>query len=84
MEEGTKTKKTIFVGGIKEDVDEAVVLETFAPFGMSRTLSFRWRCADVDASSGDVIEVQLPTALVHTRPGHEPTGAPTRLSNRVC
>ncbi|KAA1471137.1 RNA-binding domain-containing protein [Dentipellis sp. KUC8613] len=33
MEEGTKTKKTIFVGGIGEDVDEAVLLENFSTFG---------------------------------------------------
>ncbi|KAM5531209.1 hypothetical protein V8D89_015127 [Ganoderma adspersum] len=33
MEEGTKTKKTIFVGGIGDDVDEAVILENFATFG---------------------------------------------------
>lgn len=33
MEEGTKTKKTVFVGGIGDDVDEAVILENFAIFG---------------------------------------------------
>ncbi|OBZ75152.1 Peptidyl-prolyl cis-trans isomerase E [Grifola frondosa] len=33
MEEGTRTKKTIFVGGIGDDVDEAVILENFATFG---------------------------------------------------
>ena len=33
MEEGTKTKKTIFIGGIGDDVDEAVILENFATFG---------------------------------------------------
>ncbi|PCH38060.1 RNA-binding domain-containing protein [Wolfiporia cocos MD-104 SS10] len=33
MEEGTKTKKTIFVGGIGDDVDEGVLLETFSTFG---------------------------------------------------
>ncbi|RDX56671.1 RNA-binding domain-containing protein [Lentinus brumalis] len=33
MEEGTKSKKTIFVGGIGDDVDEAVLLEHFATFG---------------------------------------------------
>ena len=33
MEEGTKTKKTLFVGNLANDVDEAVLLETFAPFG---------------------------------------------------
>ena len=33
MEEGTKSKKTIFVGGIGDDVDEAVILDNFAAFG---------------------------------------------------
>ena len=33
MEEGTKTKKTVFVGGIGDDVDEAVLVETFSAFG---------------------------------------------------
>jgi len=33
MEEGGKTKKTIFVGGIGEDVDEGVLLEAFSIFG---------------------------------------------------
>jgi peptidyl-prolyl isomerase E (cyclophilin E) len=33
MEEGTKSKKTIFVGGIGDDVDEAVLYEKFATFG---------------------------------------------------
>jgi len=33
MEEGTRTKKTVFVGGIGEDVDEGVLFETFSTFG---------------------------------------------------
>jgi len=33
MEDGGKTKKTIFVGGIGEDVDEKVILESFSTFG---------------------------------------------------
>ena len=33
MEEGTKAKKTIFVGGLTEQVDEATILETFQTFG---------------------------------------------------
>ncbi|PIL24076.1 hypothetical protein GSI_13827 [Ganoderma sinense ZZ0214-1] len=33
MEEGTKTRKTLFVGGIADDVDETVILENFATFG---------------------------------------------------
>jgi RNA recognition motif-containing protein len=34
MEEGTKNKKTIFVGGISEEVDEAKLYEKFSTFGM--------------------------------------------------
>ncbi|GBE81955.1 hypothetical protein BKA93DRAFT_801584 [Sparassis latifolia] len=33
MEEGTRTKKTVFVGGIGDEVDESVLLENFATFG---------------------------------------------------
>lgn len=33
MEEGTKGKKTIFIGGIGDDVDETVIYEHFAAFG---------------------------------------------------
>jgi RNA recognition motif-containing protein len=35
MEEGAKNKKTIFIGGIGEDVDEEVILEAFSIFGGS-------------------------------------------------
>ncbi|PPQ76420.1 hypothetical protein CVT26_013077 [Gymnopilus dilepis] len=33
MEEGTKTKKTVFVGGISDDTDEAIIYESFSTFG---------------------------------------------------
>jgi len=33
MEQGTKGKKTIFVGGIGDDVDESVLYESFSAFG---------------------------------------------------
>ncbi|KAI0322230.1 RNA-binding domain-containing protein [Amylostereum chailletii] len=33
MEEGAKTKKTVFVGGIGDDVDETILLESFSTFG---------------------------------------------------
>ncbi|KAI0093867.1 RNA-binding domain-containing protein [Irpex rosettiformis] len=33
MEEGTKTKKTVFVGNIADNVDESVLLDTFSAFG---------------------------------------------------
>lgn len=34
MEEGTKSKKTVFVGGIGDDVDESAIYESFSTFGM--------------------------------------------------
>ncbi|PFH54328.1 hypothetical protein AMATHDRAFT_72831 [Amanita thiersii Skay4041] len=33
MDEGTKQKKTIFVGGIGDDVDESVLYDQFSTFG---------------------------------------------------
>jgi peptidyl-prolyl isomerase E (cyclophilin E) len=33
MEEGTKNKKTVFVGGIPEEVDEAILYNQFSHFG---------------------------------------------------
>ncbi|KAH0830591.1 RNA-binding domain-containing protein [Lanmaoa asiatica] len=33
MEEGTKGKKTVFVGGIGDDVDESILYECFSTFG---------------------------------------------------
>lgn len=33
MEEGTKSKRTVFVGGIGDDVDESVIYENFSTFG---------------------------------------------------
>jgi len=33
MEEGTRTKKTVFIGGISDDVDESTIYENFSTFG---------------------------------------------------
>jgi len=33
MEEGTKSKKTVFVGGISDDTDESALYESFSTFG---------------------------------------------------
>jgi len=33
MEEGTKSKKTVFVGGISEETDETTLYESFSTFG---------------------------------------------------
>ena len=35
MEEGTKAKKTVFVGGIGDGIDEAALYEAFSTFGAS-------------------------------------------------
>ena len=40
MEEGTKSKKTVFVGGISEDTDETTLYESFSTFGEFVFLSF--------------------------------------------
>ena len=61
MEEGTKTKKTIFVGNIADDVDETVLLETFSTFGASDG-SLSPVYPTKFPLSGDVIEVQIPPA----------------------
>ncbi|KAF9454516.1 RNA-binding domain-containing protein [Macrolepiota fuliginosa MF-IS2] len=53
MEEGTKSKKTVFVGGLGEDIDEAIIYETFSTFG-------------------DILEVQLPSAVVDPNRQNEP------------
>ncbi|KAL5489906.1 hypothetical protein ACEPAI_4738 [Sanghuangporus weigelae] len=33
MDEGIKAKKTVFVGGIGDDIDEAIIYEAFSTFG---------------------------------------------------
>jgi len=33
MEEGTKNKKTVFIGNISDDTDEATLYESFSTFG---------------------------------------------------
>jgi RNA recognition motif-containing protein len=40
MEEGSKSKKTVFVGGIGEDTDETSLYESFSTFGVFVILSF--------------------------------------------
>jgi hypothetical protein len=39
MEEGTKSKKTVFVGGIADDADESAIYEAFSTFGRYATLA---------------------------------------------
>jgi len=40
MEEGTRTKKTVFVGGISDGVDESNIYENFSTFGPIRMFHF--------------------------------------------
>ncbi|KAL9715175.1 hypothetical protein Ac2012v2_001836 [Leucoagaricus gongylophorus] len=53
MEEGAKSKKTVFVGGLSEDMDEGIIYENFASFG-------------------DILDVQLPSAVVDPNRQNEP------------
>jgi len=39
MEEGAKSKKTVFVGGISEDTDETTLYEGFSTFGVFNSIS---------------------------------------------
>jgi peptidyl-prolyl isomerase E (cyclophilin E) len=77
MEEGSKSKKTVFIGGISEDTDETILYESFSTFGvfiihLSTTAFFV--LVLIQARIGDIIEVQLPPpALTHHQQTH-PTG----------
>ncbi|KAH9952225.1 RNA-binding domain-containing protein [Amylocystis lapponica] len=68
MEEGTKTKKTVFVGGIGDDVNEGVLFDNFSTFGSS-ILILRLSSSDELVSAGDIIDVQVPLAA--TNPSQE-------------
>ena len=76
MEEGTKSKKTVFVGGIGDDVDENVIYQNFATFGMCHvphlSNASHSRPRPRGRTAGEVIEVQVPPAP--TNPSN-PNGA---------
>ena len=42
MEEGTKSKRTVYIGGLSEDTDEALIYETFSTFGMLVLFGALW------------------------------------------
>lgn len=65
MEEtGTVRKNTIFVGGIEENVDEMALFELFSTFGMFWLYFLLYFVLSL-GFSGDVIEVQLPSAATN-------------------
>lgn len=67
MEEGSKAKKTVFVGGVGEEVNEEIILEAFSVFGVFELTQMLQMVflSGVDVFAliplGDVIDVQLPT-----------------------
>jgi len=61
MEEGTKNKKTIFVGGISDDTDETTLYECICFFSPSNF-------------AGDIIEVQLPPPASQYHQNPNPNG----------
>ena len=60
MEEGTKTKKTVFIGGIGDDVDEGTIFEAFQTFGIAPCAPSRYFTTYLN--TGDILEVQIPSA----------------------
>lgn len=61
MEEGTKAKKTVFVGGIGDDVDEEAIYEAFMTFGEHRVWSWWFQANAMHfVHAGDILEVQIP------------------------
>jgi len=75
MEEGTKTKKTIFVGGISDDTDETTLYEGFSTFGahIPYLLSLLAMKPLLNTEflnlTGDILEVQIPPpASQHQNP----------------
>lgn len=79
MEEGTRTKKTLFVGNIASDVDEAVLLETFQPFGTCLASLRRYFPL---TPPGDIIEVQIPPASTNPNQQTGRCPAPFFLAER--
>ena len=69
MEEGARTKKTIFVGGVADDVDEATIYECFSTFGTLFDLLYM-NLIVTDRVIGDIVEVQLPPQ--NTNPNQPP------------
>ncbi|KAL1721177.1 hypothetical protein EV715DRAFT_288716 [Schizophyllum commune] len=74
MEEGTKNKKTIFVGGLVDEVNEATLFETFSTFGVnhfpmshapSNCTPWPGKYRILTSAIGDVVEVQLPPATTN-------------------
>ena len=84
MEEGTKSKKTVFVGGISEDTDETTLYEGFSTFGVFIFSLFRpffYFNKQVLIQKflfllepGDIIEVQLPPPVLTHHQQTNPTG----------
>lgn len=65
MEEGSKSKKSIFVGGIGDDVDESVIYENFTTFGEHIQILEPHMLMQIHRCTGDILEVQLPPATMN-------------------
>ena len=77
MEEGTKHKKTIFIGGISDDTDETTLYEAFSTFGMSISPKISSQCPfhmNYLFLTGDIIDVQLPPPATQHHQNPNPNG----------
>jgi peptidyl-prolyl isomerase E (cyclophilin E) len=81
MEEGTKSKKTVFVGGISDDTDETTLYENFSTFGAS-SIKLIYLASDMCSPQlilpfyeiGDILEVQLPPPATQYHQNQAATG----------
>jgi len=78
MEEGTKTKRTIFVGGFADDVDEAALVQAFSTFG---SCFYGGPTVLADSGVGDIVEVQIPPA--QTNASHTNGSSPSCTTCRI-
>ena len=68
MEEGTRAKRTVFLGGIGDEIDEAAIIEQFSTFGTLTSLCYVrihvYTSSRLLCIAGDVLEVQIPPAQI--------------------
>jgi peptidyl-prolyl isomerase E (cyclophilin E) len=65
MEEGSKSKKTVFVGGIADEIDESFIYEKFSTFGACVSMSKEHTAITARFHLGDIVDVQLPSAATN-------------------
>ncbi|KAL0581712.1 hypothetical protein V5O48_000294 [Marasmius crinis-equi] len=65
MEEGTKSKKTVFVGGLGDDIDEGVIYEHFSTFGDIIEVQLPSAATNSSQQSGQSAKLKCLFASIH-------------------